>query len=76
MSEGSPRCKASMLDACAHIIYICVKIGPNIPSPPPSLHFSVKIFAAVPKNRYIWREITANHSVFPLSYGSSQSSGQ
>ena len=68
MSAESPRGKASMLDARAHIIYIYVKIGPNIPSQALCPHFSVKIFADVLGVRYICPRNIAHHLNFtPMS---------
>ena len=53
MSKRSPRGKASMLDAHAHIIYIDGKIGPNIPPQAPCSHFPVNIFAGYQVKHYI-----------------------
>lgn len=47
---------------------MCGKICPNIPPPPPSLHFSVKIFADVLGVRYICPRNIAHHLNFtPMS---------
>ena len=57
MSKRSPRGKASMLDARAHIIYIDGKIGPNIPPQALCPHFPVNIFAGSREKPYLWRVV-------------------